>query len=837
MSSTFFGLTIAGSGLNVMSAAVNTTANNISNVETDGYSRQEVNKQASSALRVFQKYGSTSTGVTATGVTQMRDEYYDLKFWNNESNFGYYDKKEYYMNQIEDYFNDQGKTVPGFSTIFGEMFNSLEGIQDAAGDSSARTAFISEAQKLVTYFNQTSARLQNIQSDINDEIRSTVNEINSIAQKIAILNKQINTIELETGHANDLRDQRALLLDKLSKIVNIDVSEEQVINSNHPDMYTGATTFKVKLNGQVLVDTYEYRELAAVTRDGKGSQSDITGLYDIYWKDTLEIKDGRIVKGTGNILNVLGNNQSGTLKAMFEMRDGNDGQNLHGRVQLVHNYGSSEINTGKIEIISPSQTEISQMNLPGSGFITANNVTLQYDSFEADLETFIPTTTDKLQLTLTDGSTKIVDALYDDSGNLIEDAYDLTTGEATRSGTTKYVNVLFDSEGKQVTVFDSKGHLISEPETTTYQKLVKITQSDGSVTEEPRDVIYDTNGNEITDAYDSEGNLRAGIKGKTKKVAVVYNEDATKADPKFDEKGYLVVGADYKEFAVLYDEKGDEIPYDQETWTPTQGGGTPKVEKYTLFLTTPMTTNSLAKISGYRAYIGDEIYTKGIPYYQNQMNIFLREFAKRFNDVHEQGQDLDGNGGEAFFIANSLTDSDVEFQFDAQRTNTNEMYGEPSTLAYQYTKIGSAVTGDDVSVDSYYQLTAASFDVNGNIIRNVTKMAATTNHNNGIDNNDLVKKLQNLESNVRMFRGVTADKFLQCIYADITVDCQESRVFSDNFENIHNQIDKQRQSVSGVDEDEEAMNLVKFQNAYNLNSKVISVLAEMYDQLILNTGV
>ena len=116
-------------------------------------------------------------------------------------------------------------------------------------------------------------------------------------------------------------------------------------------------------------------------------------------------------------------------------------------------------------------------------------------------------------------------------------------------------------------------------------------------------------------------------------------------------------------------------------------------------------------------------------------------------------------------------------------------------------------------------------------------MAATINNNNGVDNNDLVKELQKLESSVKMFRGVTADKFLQCIYADITVDAQEARVFSDNFENIHNQIDKQRQSVSGVDEDEEAMNLVKFQNAYNLNSKVISVLAEMYDQLILNTGV
>ena len=78
---------------------------------------------------------------------------------------------------------------------------------------------------------------------------------------------------------------------------------------------------------------------------------------------------------------------------------------------------------------------------------------------------------------------------------------------------------------------------------------------------------------------------------------------------------------------------------------------------------------------------------------------------------------------------------------------------------------------------------------------------------------------------------------LQRIYADVTVDTEESENFTSNFKNIQQAIEQQRQSISGVDEDEEAMNLVKFQNAYNLNAKVISTLTEMYDQLILNTGV
>ena len=105
MSSTFFGLTIAASGLNTSQAQINTTANNISNVNTTGYSRQVVNTVASSALRCYQSWGTTGTGVEATGVTQRRDLYYDEKYWNNQKNYGQYEKQYYYLQQIENYFS------------------------------------------------------------------------------------------------------------------------------------------------------------------------------------------------------------------------------------------------------------------------------------------------------------------------------------------------------------------------------------------------------------------------------------------------------------------------------------------------------------------------------------------------------------------------------------------------------------------------------------------------------------------------------------------------------------------------------------------------------------
>ena len=77
MPSSFFGLHVAATGLNAAQASINTTANNISNVNTDGYSRQEVGRVAAAAQRCFTSYGSIGTGVQVTKVTQVRDLYYD----------------------------------------------------------------------------------------------------------------------------------------------------------------------------------------------------------------------------------------------------------------------------------------------------------------------------------------------------------------------------------------------------------------------------------------------------------------------------------------------------------------------------------------------------------------------------------------------------------------------------------------------------------------------------------------------------------------------------------------------------------------------------------------
>lgn len=615
MPSTFFGLTIAYSGLNAYQVALNTTANNISNVQTKGYSRQQANRSAAEALRTHTEYGTMGSGVTTDSIRQIRNQYYDTKYWYNQPFVGLYETRLNYLKQIENYFVDDA-SAKGFSTILNSMFNALDTLKNNSGDLNVRQQFIGSAQNLATYFNSVYAGLADIQDSANDEIKSTVMNINSIAEKVAILNKQINIIEVQGGYANELRDERALLIDELSAIVPTEVSEVAVTNSNDPDNPTGGTYYTVYIGGQLLVDTYEYETLECVAREKKVNQSDLDGLYDIKWAKT------------GNTFNAGASYMSGSLKALFDIRDGNNGENFSGTTQVV--------NATTVKITNPSITSVEAMTMPEEGMLTINGRQYAYTGFTYET--------------------------------------DAVTGAITSYTFT----------------------------------------------------------------------LEKGFNGL---------DEQNRADGKL-------------------------------------------------------------------ASVGVSVNSMGIPYYQAQMNQFLRSFTKAFNDILKTGEDLNGNKTDDYmFFTGINTISGEEYMFDNKDLTTG------------------AADQKSSNADSYYKLTAANITVTGVCIKDPTRLATTTNITAGVDGYDLIEQLAKLKSDTILYRGGTADGFLKCMIADISIDTQESKIFYQNYTNVSNTIEQQRMSISGVDEDEEGLDLIKFQNAYNLSSKMISVMAEIYDRLILQTGV
>ena len=351
MASTFFGLTIASSGLRAANAALNTTGNNISSVQTVGYSRQEVQTEAANALRVFATYGCAGAGVETLAIERVRDLFYDQKYWANETKLGEYDAKVYYCKMIEEYLKDDNKT--GFKTLFDKMSDTLQEITKNASSTETKAQFLGAAKALTDYFNNMYGDLRDLQSDVNDEIKIRADQINSIAQDLATVNKQINTIELTGSIANELRDKRDLLLDELSTLVDVKTQEFPILDQEGNP--TAAHRFVVKIaGGQTLVDMDQYRTLNCVARkeEEKVNQTDVDGLYDIMWNDGVEFS-------------LYNASMGGELRGLIEMRDGNNGEYFKGTATNVAFHKS--ISTVTIKTTEAHLQSMTKCNLSDTG--------------------------------------------------------------------------------------------------------------------------------------------------------------------------------------------------------------------------------------------------------------------------------------------------------------------------------------------------------------------------------------------------------------------------------------------------------------------------------------
>lgn len=301
MASTFFGLNIATSGLYASNVQLNIAANNIANEGTEGYSRQQATQTARNPIRVYEVYGMVGAGVDVTGIERTRDAFYDKKYWANQPKIEEAKARDFYMQQLENHMNEF--TIDGFTLEYSNFFDSLEELKKLPDDPTARVAVLNYGQSLMEFFQRVRVDISLEQEDINAEINSYVDRVNTLARDIAAVNKQINVIELTGASANQLRDQRELLLDELSGICKIQYKE--VLYEN------GKSEFTVKLGTNTLVDNYDALSLEVVTREQKADSTDVVGLYDICWND-------------GKPFNPIKEGLDGTLKGLLEVRDGNN---------------------------------------------------------------------------------------------------------------------------------------------------------------------------------------------------------------------------------------------------------------------------------------------------------------------------------------------------------------------------------------------------------------------------------------------------------------------------------------------------------------------------------
>ena len=152
---------------------------------------------------------------------------------------------------------------------------------------------------------------------------------------------------------------------------------------------------------------------------------------------------------------------------------------------------------------------------------------------------------------------------------------------------------------------------------------------------------------------------------------------------------------------------------------------------------------------------------------------------------------------------------------------------------------GTSNESMSTSGNYYYLLTAANIRVADSIVRDPNKMVTLKSKDlaDGEAIQEIVTQMLTLKSKAKIFRGGGADGFLKSLISDNSVDTQKAEVFLNNYTNISETIVQKRMSISAVDEDEEALDMLKFQSAYNLASRMIQTMSEMYNRLILETGV
>lgn len=289
MRSTFAGLNTVVLGLAAQKMSLDTVGHNVANANTDGYSRQRVNLITSTPQTIYTGNGGSAqigNGTLAQSITRIRDSHIDKQMWKESSTLGYGQTMLDNLTKIEGVFQEPTET--GMQTVLDKFWKAWNTLSTDGSNNSARTALRECGVGLVDAIQQANTQLTNMISDINDVVNLKVSSVNQITSEMLSLNKQIVNVEAGgVDHANDLRDRRDLLVDQLSSLVNVRVTEtangSYTVQSSGYTLvdYTSATKLKTV---QDMDPDYEYGTVRVVTADTEEPISftggEIAGLID-----------------------------------------------------------------------------------------------------------------------------------------------------------------------------------------------------------------------------------------------------------------------------------------------------------------------------------------------------------------------------------------------------------------------------------------------------------------------------------------------------------------------------------------------------------------------------
>lgn len=206
-------------GMTSQQTALNVTSHNISNANTEGYSRQIAKIETTRPQTVENGTGQLGTGSEVTAVTRVRDTFIDYQIRNYTTVQGQFTSSEKYLSEIQGIMNEPGDT--GIANQMSKFFSDWQSVTD-----STKSSLSIDSATLADTLNSTYTQLQNVKENVNKVIQSSVADVNDLLDKVKELNKKIELIDVSGNQPNDLMDKRDLLLDELSSKFGIKVDDK-----------------------------------------------------------------------------------------------------------------------------------------------------------------------------------------------------------------------------------------------------------------------------------------------------------------------------------------------------------------------------------------------------------------------------------------------------------------------------------------------------------------------------------------------------------------------------------------------------------------------------------
>lgn len=310
--SLFSALNTGVSGLNGAQTAVTTTSHNIANANNDFYTRQRVNFAASTPFHT--QPGDIGTGVSVTSIVRIHDEfvYTRLKSTANAVSYDAYSKQT--LEEVAQYFPDLQDA--GIAQDLADYFAGWNDLASNASEGAQKIALVQSASTLSTNIQNARTTLRTLQDSINEQLKTNLEEVNSIGARLADINRQIGNVEsIQGNNANDLRDSRDQLELTLAKLVDFSVYKGAIISRNDidPNMTDQGMDYYLNIAGSSFVDGATFHPLII---DNTGNESNYYSVYS-------ESQDGSRYNMTEQL-------SGGKIGAMLDLR---------GRVMDVNSNG------------------------------------------------------------------------------------------------------------------------------------------------------------------------------------------------------------------------------------------------------------------------------------------------------------------------------------------------------------------------------------------------------------------------------------------------------------------------------------------------------------------